>query len=107
MVTIRPAAKDDAERIFELVAALASHHGQSEYVLTNAAELREAGYGDASRFGILLAESDETVIGFLSYTICYSIWLGGSYMQIDDVYVCAEYRGTGASYCEKGIFRWA
>lgn len=92
---VRHATKDDAERVFELIAALAAHHGQTEFVLTDSAEIRRAGFGDEPKFGALLAESGDTVVGFLSYTIRYSIWVGDSYMQIDDVFVRPSYRGNG------------
>lgn len=39
---VRHTTKDDAERVFELIAALAAHHGQTEFVLTDSAEIRRS-----------------------------------------------------------------
>ena len=81
--------------ILELITALAAHHGQTDSVETDADTLRSDGFGDGPKFGVLIAEVDGTVAGFLSYTICYSIWRGTSFMQIDDVFVHDEFRGKG------------
>lgn len=99
----------------ELIYAIAEHHDQTEYVLTNIPELLSSGFGNDPRFGVLLAEYNEATVGFLSFTINYSIWSGGDYLQIDDVYVDEKYRGkligeslmSGAKkYCQSvGISR--
>lgn len=95
MVTIRRATADDAGLILALITALAEHHGQAEYVLTDERTLVDAGFGEEPKYGVLLAEVDGAIAGFLSYTTCYSIWLGDSFMQIDDVFVHDKYRGNG------------
>lgn len=93
MIKIRRASKDDAERLFELITAIAEHHNQARYVLTNQDELLAAGFGDNPKFGAMIAEYEGVTVGFVSYTIQYAIWLGRDYMRIDDVYVDANYRG--------------
>ena len=93
MINVRHATKADVERIFRLITAIAAYHDQSHYVLTDSDELLAAGFGSDPRFGVLLAEYGDKAVGFVSYTINYSIWLGRTYMQIDDVFVDAEYRG--------------
>ena len=93
MIKVRPATISDVDRVFELIHAIADHHGQSRFVRTNADEIRYSGFGDNPRLGVLLAEFNEQVVGFLSYTIDYSIWLGSDYFHIDDVYVDADFRG--------------
>jgi len=93
MITIRHATDADVEQVFELISAIADHHGQSHFVLTDTAELRKAGFGDHPKYGVLLAEYRGRVAGFVSYTIAYSIWLGRQYMHIDDVFVDSKFRG--------------
>ena len=95
MASIRHASADDVALVLELITALARHHGQLEYVRTDQSALLTDGFGDDPKFGVLLAETDGDVAGFLSYTICYSIWLGESFMQIDDVFVRDDFRGNG------------
>lgn len=95
MISVRPATIEDMRALHALILALAEHHGQTQYVLTTPEELRRAGFGEAPRFGALLAEDAGTPVGFVSYTLSYSIWLGGPYMNIDDVFVQASHRGRG------------
>ncbi|RTR37173.1 GNAT family N-acetyltransferase [Shewanella canadensis] len=76
-----------------LILAIARHHGEEQYVVTGKRELEESGFGPSPKFGVLLAEVDNKVAGYVSYTWNYSIWLGSSYMNIDDVFVWEEYRG--------------
>ena len=95
MLEIRRATAADAVQLLQLIIAIAEHHDQARSVRTNADELLRAGFGDHSKFGALLAELDGQVVGYASYTIDYSIWLGHDYMRIDDVYVDADARGNG------------
>ena len=95
MITIRHANSSDVDRIYELILAIADHHDQSRFVKTNPGELLASGFGDDPKFGILLAEHDGSIVGYASFTINYSIWLGLKYMNIDDVYVDPGVRGLG------------
>lgn len=93
MIKVRHATPSDVKQIFGLISAIAEYHDQSHYVLTGPDELLAAGFGDDPRFGAIVAEYDGNTVGFVSYTINYSIWLGRNYMHIDDVFVDADYRG--------------
>ncbi len=90
---IREATKDDVEIIYDLIMAIARHHNQEEHVLTSQQELLNAGFSEPLKFGVLLAEVDKEIAGYISYTWNYSIWLGGNFMNIDDVFVWERYRG--------------
>lgn len=92
MIRVRHATKADVTKIFGLITGIAEYHEQSHYVLTEPDELLAAGFGADPKFGALLAEYDDNIVGFVSYTISYSIWLGREYMHIDDVFVDANYR---------------
>ncbi len=93
MISVRQAESADAGRIMELIRSLAEHHNQLEYVSTSLPEILSSGFGHSPRFGVLLAEYNHTVVGFLSFTLNYSIWGGCDYLNIDDVYVDENYRG--------------
>jgi len=95
MTKIRHAIAADIDRIYELLLAIADYHGQSQYVRTNPGELLRSGFGDESNFGVLLAEDSDAIVGYASYTINYSIWLGEKYVNVDDVYVDKNFRGLG------------
>lgn len=95
LATFRSATEGDVETIYKLILALAVHHGQSEYVSTTPIQLRRDGFGKEPKFSVLLAEKGSEAVGFFSYTVCYSIWCGESFMQIDDLFVLPEYRSGG------------
>ena len=95
MLTIRPAAVDDVETLFELIMALARHENKEDFVFTSPERLRRSGFGPTPQFGALLAEVDGINAGFLSYTFDYTIWLGTEIFHIDDVFVRERFRGQG------------
>ncbi|NQZ80751.1 MAG: GNAT family N-acetyltransferase [Colwellia sp.] len=93
MLVVREANADDIDIVYDLIMAIAKHHDQQQYVVTDKNELLTAGFGKQPQFGVLLAEVDGKVAGYCSYTWNYSIWLGSRYMNIDDIFVWQEYRG--------------
>lgn len=90
---IRLATADDVGEILRLIRAIADYHEQSHYVLTSDEELLAAGFSEPGKFSALVAEAGGQIIGFVSYTVNYSIWLGCDYMYIDDLFVDEGYRG--------------
>ena len=99
MVTVREATISDVDIVYDLILAIAKHHNQANYVITNKEELIQSGFSDKPSFGILLAEVDGEVAGYCSYTWNYSIWLGSTYMNIDDVFVWESFRGKQIGEC--------
>jgi len=93
MLKIRQASVNDVDTIFELIYAIAQYHNQEQYVLTNKEELINSGFSSNPKFGVILAEIDNEIAGYLSYTINYSIWSGSNFMNIDDVFIWDKYRG--------------
>ena len=93
MLTIRKVSAEDYETLYRLIVAIADYHDQARSVRTTVEQLQQA--ASEARFGALLAELDGRAVGYASYTLDYSIWLGRDYMRIDDVYVDAEARGNG------------
>ncbi len=93
MVNIREATKEDIDVVHDLILAIAKHHNEEQYVITDKSELLRSGFGESPMFGILLAEVDGEIAGYTSYTWNYSIWLGSTYMNIDDVFVWQKFRG--------------
>ena len=92
-VTVRRATADDVDVVHDLILAIARHHDQAQHVHTTAAQMRTDGFGADPKFGVLLAEVDGEVAGYASWASNYSIWLGGHYMNIDDVFVWERFRG--------------
>lgn len=95
-VTVREATIQDASEILALIKELAAFEDLSNAVAMDEERLREDGFGSAPRFHVLLAEDEEEVVGYLSYMIRYSIWGGGEFINLDDIYVRESARGRGA-----------
>ena len=93
MLTVRKATKEDIDIVYELILAIAKHHNQQQFVVTDKQTLLEDGFLPSAKFGILLAEIGGKIAGYCSYTWNYSIWQGTRYMNIDDVFVWAAHRG--------------
>ncbi|WP_350293994.1 GNAT family N-acetyltransferase [uncultured Croceitalea sp.] len=92
MIKIRKAIKDDLDVIYDLIIGIAKHHNQEQYVLTDKQELLKAGFDKNPKYGVLIAEFEGQVAGYLSYTWNYSIWTGCDYMNIDDLFVWSKFR---------------
>jgi len=103
VVTVREATISDIDIVYNLIIAIAKHHDQEQYVITDKQELINSGFGNNPSFGVLIAEIDGEVAGYCSYTWNYSIWLGASYMNIDDVFVWEIFRGQQVG--EKLMFK--
>jgi GNAT superfamily N-acetyltransferase len=94
-VTLREATETDVEALHRLIVAIAEHHDQREYVFATVDDLRRDGFGPTPKFGAVLADVDGALVGYASYTWNYAIWLGSTFMNVDDVYVSASHRGLG------------
>ncbi|AKA35370.1 GNAT family N-acetyltransferase [Flagellimonas lutaonensis] len=92
-IKIRHATSKDVTVLFDLIMAIAKHHNQEAYVLTDKDELLKEGFGEAPKFYVLLAEYEKEIAGYLSYTWNYSIWNGKNYMNLDDLFVKEKFRG--------------
>ncbi|RPE80154.1 GNAT family N-acetyltransferase [Vulcaniibacterium tengchongense] len=92
---VRKAGRHDAAALLGLIRALAAHEGFSSYVRTDEDTLRRHGFGERPAFAAFIAELDGAPVGFVSYTVQYSIWYGREYLHVDDVFVAAAARGAG------------
>ncbi|MGX1930273.1 N-acetyltransferase family protein [Flagellimonas sp. 2504JD4-2] len=92
MVKIRKATSDDIDVLFELILKIAAYHNQEQYVNTDEEKLLNDGFGTNPRYGALIAEVNGKSVGYLSYTWNYSIWTGGEYMNMDDLFVLEDQR---------------
>ncbi len=93
MIELRQATPEDIDVLFEMIMEIAAYHEQEPFVKTGKAELLRAGFGESPLFGAMIAEYEGATAGYVSYTINYSIWLGVRYINIDDVFVKAAFRG--------------
>lgn len=93
MIELRQATPEDVDALFEMIIEIAAYHGQQQSVKTSKEKLLEDGFGEKASFGAIIAEYNGATTGYVSYTVNYSIWLGASYMNIDDIFVKEAFRG--------------
>lgn len=93
---IRRMVVDDTDAVMQLIREEAIYHDQLEYVKIDKETFIDKAFGKNALFGVYVAELDGELIGYVSYTINFSIWAGQKYMSIDDVFITEACRGMGA-----------
>lgn len=93
---VRPARLEDAPALHSMMRALAGHEGSGAALRIDLPTLRRDGFGPSPRFHALLAEVAGVAVGYVSYTIGYSVWAGTTIIAVDDLYVDAAHRSCGA-----------
>ncbi|WP_417197441.1 GNAT family N-acetyltransferase [Bizionia sp.] len=96
MTTIRKANHKDAKELLGLIKELAKYEGQLQYLKTDLNQITDLGFSNVkpTKFEAIVAENKSVLIGYVTYTWNYSIWNGSTYMAIDDVFVCKQFRGN-------------
>lgn len=98
-VRIREATPDDAPQILRFIRGLAEFEGEPpETVHTTEQDIREHGFGPNRRFETLIAEREGAPIGMALFFPHYSTWEGRPALYLEDLYVEAEHRGSGAGF---------
>jgi GNAT superfamily N-acetyltransferase len=93
MITVRDATSADAHTLYALIRELAEFEKILQLVETNADKL--ASDLEADKFRALMAEKNGQPIGYAIYDFVYFSF-NGRWLYLDDLYVKAEHRGSGA-----------
>lgn len=91
---IRFAGSEDAGLILRFIKALAEYERMADQVVANEALLREWIF-EKQKAEVLIAEEDETPVGFALFFHNFSTFLGRAGIYLEDLYVLPEYRGRG------------
>lgn len=98
-ISVREATPDDAPHILRFIRGLAEFEGEPpETVRTTEQDIREHGFGANRRFETLIAEREGAPIGMALFFPHYSTWEGRPALYLEDLYVEAEHRGSGAGF---------
>lgn len=92
---VRRADPAHAEVIGRLIRSLAAYEGHAAEVRFSDSQLRRALSGGVPRLHALLAECRGEIIGMLTYTVDFAIWVGGDVVRVDDVFVSESARRKG------------
>ncbi len=92
---LRPATRDDAPAIAEMVQALAEYQDQGAYMTATIEDFQRNGFGPDRQFVCILAESEGSPVGLAIYFPTYSTWDGKRGLYIQDLFVAESVRGHG------------
>jgi GNAT superfamily N-acetyltransferase len=115
---IRPARKDEASIILQLIKDLAEYEKAPDEVKASEKEIIETIFADNPKVFCDLVEVDGDIAGMAIWFLNYSTWQGKHGIYLEDLYVKSEYRGRGygkallqhlAGICNErgyGRFQW-
>jgi GNAT superfamily N-acetyltransferase len=95
MIVVRQAEARDADRIHELIVALAIYEKEPDAVVCTADDLRAQLAADRPPFECLLAEEEGVAHGFALFFHNYSTWRGRPGLYLEDLFVDPAERGKG------------
>ncbi len=97
MTTVRWATPDDASAIVRFIQGLAEFEREpASSVKVTEADIVRDGFGARPSFEVLIAEQDDSPVGFALFFMNYSTWEGTLGLYIEDLFVDESARGTGA-----------
>ncbi len=95
MISIRPAAPEDASLVLDFIRRLAEYEREPDAVVATEADLLRDGFGPQPLFRCLIADWDGKPAGFAFFFFNYSTWLGKPGLYLEDLFVLPEMRGHG------------
>jgi GNAT superfamily N-acetyltransferase len=95
MLNIRPATREDAAIILDLIRALAIYEREPDAVTATEADILRDGFGANPKFRCVIAEWDGQAAGFAFWFYNYSTWQGRPGLYLEDLFVKPEFRGKG------------
>ncbi|MFZ9226838.1 MAG: GNAT family N-acetyltransferase, partial [Candidatus Nanopelagicaceae bacterium] len=115
---IRPARRDEAAIILQLINDLAEYEKAPDEVKATEKEITETIFADNPKVFCDFVEVDGDIAGMAIWFLNYSTWQGKHGIYLEDLFVKPEYRGRGygkallqhlASICNErgyGRFQW-
>ena len=94
-VAIRSATASDVPLILRLVRELAEYEREPDAVKATEPMLAEALFGARPAAEAVIAERDDSPVGFALFFQNFSTWTGRPGIYLEDLYVTPEARGAG------------
>ena len=94
-IEIRPARRDDAAVVLELIRGLAEYERLADECVATEHDVCESLFGQQPGAEVLLAEVDGAPAGFALFFHNYSTFLGRRGIWLEDLFVRPEHRGLG------------
>jgi GNAT superfamily N-acetyltransferase len=94
-IQIRSATEQDVPLILAFINELAEYEKLAHTVVATEDGLRQTLFGARPYAEVIIAEADETPVGFALFFHNYSTFLGQAGIYLEDLYVRPEARGRG------------
>ena len=94
MINIRKGTPADVEPALRLIKELAEYEKAPEQVINTVEQMLKDGFGEKPIFDLLVAETNDNIVGIAIYFIKYSTWKG-KWLYLDDIVVQESLRGKG------------
>jgi GNAT superfamily N-acetyltransferase len=92
---VRPARREDAPRVWDLLLALADYERLRHEVTGSPAQLTEHLFGPRPIIECLVAERDSALVGYALFFPTYSSFRTAPTMWLEDLFVLPDERGRG------------
>jgi predicted N-acetyltransferase YhbS len=91
---LRNATPGDMPSVLELIRELARFENEPDAVEITVNDLVKDGFKEETSFKVIVAESDEAIVGMALFYPRYSTWKGRA-LHLEDLIVKEEFRGKG------------
>jgi len=95
-ISFRLACAENAEQVHALIVELAEAIGELDRVSSSVDDFRRALSGPDPAINALLVERNSVQIGVAIFFLSFSTWRGNWGVYLQDIYIRADSRGTGA-----------
>ena len=92
---IRPAVKEDAPIILQLIKELAEYEKAPNEVIATTKDIEDTIFAEDPKVFCELVEIDGDVVGMAIWFLNYSTWQGRHGIYLEDLYIKPEFRGKG------------
>ena len=94
-IRIRFATADDVSLILTLIRGLAEYERLASEAIVTADDVRDSLFGERPAAEVLIAEVEDTAVGFALFFHNYSTFLGRRGLYLEDLFVFPAHRGKG------------
>lgn len=94
-VSIRSGETRDVDAVLLLMRQLAEHEGHGHFFVLTSEALHQFCFRLPRRMELIVAESEDGIVGYATFMLQFSPWIGGDYLFLDDLYVSDAVRGSG------------
>lgn len=94
-ITVRPAERSDSKEILRLINELAEFEKLAPPDSNGKRRLINDAFSEKPLFNVLLAESNNNILGYAFYFFTYSSFLARKTLYLEDIFISKEFRNKG------------